>query len=445
MSRLYFPECRIVVKAIIENFSSSKGPIDFPAIPRSVQITRNSYKQPDSWSVEFDGKDFPIPPSLLRTGQVEVYLYDKGGLEADKHLLRSTVKPAIVGLVDSVESEFSAQGRTVRLEGQDMTALFAGHTFKRRRNFTNKRLDVALDELRKEVDITNQMTLVTEIPFEAKRLPVIGASVSRTNRKGFPVKRGDNYWNVMYNLALKHGFILFVRDLELVLATPRSITDESTKRADRTFKLTWGKNIEEISMSRSMGKERVPQIEVISYNEKDRQPLVGRYPANKVKVTTGVGTKRNEVITSVLRGITDEKILKRLAQVQYELIARTEQTVEFNTRELVDEGDRNLIFLKSGDAFFLSFDPFNAEELRKIPAGQRSAWLKARGFSAQAANVFANHFDQLNTFRAPFYVREANIDWSHDRGLSIDASVVNFVNVEGVQESGEVKGAAENV
>ena len=445
MSRVYYPEARVVVKAIVENFSKSQGPVDFPAIPLKAQIVRNSYKQPDSWSIELDAKDFPIPPSMIRTAQVEIYLYDKKGLTADRRLLRDTTKPAIVGLVDSADSKFTAQGRVVSLEGQDMTSLFAGHRFKGRRNFTNKRLDQALEQLKQEVDITNQIKLVTEIPFDRKALPVIGASVSRTNRKGFPVKRGENYWDVMYNLALKHGFILFVRDLELVLATPQSIIEESTKRADRLFKLTWGENIEEISLTRNLGKERVPQVEVISYDEKTRKQVIGRYPANGVKVTEGVGTKRNEVITSVLRGITDEKILKRLAETQYNLLARTEQTVDFSTRELVDESSQNLLYLKTGDAFILAFDPFNAEELRKMPEGSRVQWLKYRGFSAQAAQVFATHFERLDTFKQPFYVREATIDWDNDNGLAIDASVINFVTVDGVQESGEVKGAAELV
>lgn len=453
MSRIYYPEALVVVSAVVENFSVSRKPLVFPAVPRSIQITRNSYKQPDSWSIEFDGKDFPIPPSMLRTGQVAIYLYNNKGLEGSRRVIKSTDKPAVVGLIDSVESDFSSDGRVVRFEGQDYTALFAGHVFQGKRNFTNKRLDVAIDQLRKEVDITNAMQLTVELSDDfgstasqkRKSLPVIGASVSKTNRKGFPVKRGDTYWNVMYNLALKHGFLLFVRDLELVLTTPESVLAESTKRADRTFKLTWGKNIEQITISRSMGKERVPQVEVISYDEKTRKPLIGKYPEKKQKVTDGVGTKKNEVITTVLRGITDKKILKRLAEVQYSLIARTEQSVHFSTRELKDEADRDLLDLKAGHAFFISFDPFNSEELRKIPAGSRVQWLIQRGWTPQAANVFAEHFDRLNTFKKPFYVREATLDWSYDDGLSLSASVVNFVGKQGTPEEGEVKGVAENV
>lgn len=445
MSRVYYPEARVVVKAIIENFGESQKPLDFPAIPKSVQITRNSYRQPDSWSIELDAKDFPIPPSLLRTGQVEIYLYDKEGLVADRRALRANTPPAIVGLVDSVNTDFSGDGRTVALEGQDLTALFAGHRFQRRRNFTNQRLDRALEALLAEVDLTGVMTFVTEIPFDRSRLPVIGRSVSRTNRRGFPVKRGENYWDVMYNLALKHGFILFVRDLELVLATPQSVIDESNKRQDRTYGLTWGKNVLQISMSRQMGKERVPQVEVLSYDERTRKAVIGKFPRAKQKVTEGVGTKRNEILTSVVRGITDQSILDRLAEIQYNLIARTEQEVSFGTDELRDETDKNLLYLKSGDAFFLSFDPYNGEELRKLQPGQRAAWLRQRGFTAQAAEVLANHFEQLNTFRSPFYVSEAGIYWSNEDGLSIDAKLINFVVPGGTQESGDVEGAAENV
>lgn len=445
MSRIYYPEARVFVSAIVENFGASQKPITFPARPRSLNIHRNSYKQPDSWSIELDAKDFPIPPSLLRTGQVFVQLFDNNGLPPNPRLVLETVPPAIVGIVDSVTQNYSSSGRTVSLDGQDMTALFSETTFKNKRNLTNKRLDRALDELRREVDITNSLKLVTEIPFADSRLPIIGKSVSRTNRKGFPVKRGDNYWNVMYNLALKHGFILFVRDLELVLATPQSVIEESTKRRDRTFKLSWGKNVEQLSVSRNMGKERVPQIEVLSYDERTRRTIAGRFPKSKQKVTTGVGTKRNEVLTTILRGVTDKSILERLAEVQYNLIARTEQVVEFSTRELADEDNRNLIYLKAGDALFLSFDPFNTEELKKIPDQARTKWLVDRGFTPQAASVFANHFDRINTFKQPFYVREARIDWSHDDGLSIDATMANFVNIQGTQEEGEVAEAVENV
>lgn len=452
MSRVYYPECRVVIKAVFENFGKSLRPLDFPAIPKKVTITRNSYKQPDSWSIELDGKDFPIPPSLIRAAQIEVYLYDKKGLFADRRLLRSTTKPAIVGLIDSAEATFSNDGRTVKLSGQDMTSLFAAHKFQKRRNFTNVRLDQALIQLIDEVDLTHAMKLVIEVPDSfgklitqgrhetRSQLPVIGKSVSRTNKRGFPVKRGETYWNVMYNLAIKHGFILFVRDLEIVLASPRTVFENSTKRADRTFKLTWGKNIEEITLTRKMGKEKVPQVEVISYDERTRTVLIGKFPKKGQKVTEGVGTKRLAVLTQVLRGITDVATLNRLARLAYNLIARTEQAAEFETKELVDEGDRNLIFLKTGDAFFVSFDPYNSEELRKVPAAQRSQWLVSRGFSRQAANTFANHFEQLNTFRKSFYVREARIEWAHDKGLSIGADIVNFVTNDGIQEAGDIEG-----
>ncbi len=136
-------------------------------------------------------------------------------------------------------------------------------------------------------------------------------------------------------------------------------------------------------MSRNMGKERVPQVEVLSYDERTRKALIGKFPRKGQKVTTGVGTKRNEILTSVLRGITDQGILDRLAEVQYNLLARTEQEVAFSTDELVDESDKNLLYLKSGDAFFLQFDPYNGAGAS--PDAMRSVVLASRNYTERRA------------------------------------------------------------
>jgi len=56
MSRLYYPEARIVIKAIVENFGDSKSPLDFPAIPRSSTKPRRCSRNLKLRLLEKSGK-----------------------------------------------------------------------------------------------------------------------------------------------------------------------------------------------------------------------------------------------------------------------------------------------------------------------------------------------------------------------------------------------------
>jgi len=464
---VYHPKALVIIRALAETFGEEQQKLSFWTIPTSFHITRNSYRQPDSWSIEFDSKDFPIQPSLVRTGQVTIYLYDSIKPEIERGDVRDK-EPLITGLLDSVSVEFSESGRTVSFDGQDMTSLFVGTQFKRRRrNFNNLRLDKAIENLMGEVDKSGEMSLILDIPFSPSKLPIIGRSVSRTNKKGFPAKKGEKYWDVMYNLALKHGFILYVKGLTLILSLPetlegttpdrpnkisdrekarlQAIDTKRRKQAESTFLMVWGKNLESVNMERTMGKQRVPQIEVTAYDAKKRKTLIGKYPEKKQVVVDGLGTKRNSVITSVVYGITDIDTLRTLAKLQYTLIARSEQLVNIKTRDMEDDNGSSLLYIGTGDRVWVAFDPYNTEGLAKVPKERRVRWLMDRSWTLEAATIFAEGFERAKTFNKPFFVREATIDWSKDDGVSIEIRMVNFVTTSGSQGESNVKEAKSNV
>jgi hypothetical protein len=245
----------------------------------------------------------------------------------------------------------------------------------------------------------------------------------------------------MYKLATKHGFVLYVKGLDLVLTLPQYQLRSDSPRS--TFALSWGYNVSGISMSRHMGKQKVPQIEVLSYDDERRQTISAKFPAKGQKVTTGIGTKRNEIVSSVVYGVRDEDTLKRLAETLYTLLSRTEQEVEISTNDMVDNADNSLLNIETGDALFVKFQPYNRELLSRLETAERAQWLLQRGFTPQAANLIAENLEVLDVFKKPFYIREADLEYSIEEGFILGLRCVNFVTKDGQQGKGEVKGAAE--
>lgn len=103
--------------------------------------------------------------------------------------------------------------------------------------------------------------------------------------------------------------------------------------------LVWGHNISEIKTSRKLGRIKAPGVEVRSYNP-DAPPgerlLKVRYPERRRGTRIGAKgeAKVDEIVTRVVRGIRDTKILKQIAVGLYHAISRQELSVKINTDDL---------------------------------------------------------------------------------------------------------------
>ena len=440
----FYPECRVVLSVVFENFGDPAAPVVFHVLPMSVSVCSNGYKEPDTWSVEFDAKDFPVTPELIRAGSVEIYMYQTRGLGQTPELVRAKDAPAtgslkglaptVVGLFDQANLQFSDSGRVASITGQDYTSLFIakGWDVKKSGNGGRvpggKTLDKVLQILIDQVDGAKAMSLKVEtgdLP-----LPVIGKWDGKAHKKGRPVLAGKNYWDVMYELAIRYGFILFVRNLDIVLTTPRVYVEGRTQ----VKKMTWGRNLTSLRLSRKIGKEQVPIIEVRSYDSKARRTRKVRYPKNpKQKAVTGLGTIREEVRIHTVPGIRTDAHLLQVAETIYHLLGRAEQQVEFVTRDLVDVEGADMIELRNGDAIAIGLAPNSSDLLEGQNESQRKRTLVDLGYDQQVAATIAKGFDQLSVFAHPFRVREATFEWSADGGLEISVRCQSFVNISGEQ------------
>lgn len=436
---VYYPQARVTLSVIFENFGDPKNPKTFPVQPRSITVYSNNIKEADTWSVEFDARDLPISPQLIRGGSCEIYLFQTPGIGQSPEVLKAKdnpltpllegLEPTIVGLFDEVSLELSDNGRTVSIDGTDYTALFIAKQWPERKRIpSGQPLDRVVKQLMSEVPGASAMSLEV-LPISAS-LPIVGGGSTKTNKKGIPATTAQNYWDVIYDLSLRHGFIVYVQNLKVRLVELEAFIKQ---KKETVRKMAWGRNLTSLRMSRRIGKEQVPIVECRSYDDVKREIVKARFPKDaKQKPITGLGTKRDEVQVVFIPGIRSQAQLEQVAKQIYYVKARSEQKIEIETMDLSDMEGNDLIELRSGDAMTIGFDPFNGdvEMLEAQTIGARVQTLKDLGYDADVAAEIAQAIDKTDLFRTPFRVREATLEWSHDGGLSIAAELENYVNTK---------------
>ena len=294
-ANVYYPQARVTLSVVFETFGEPQSPKTFPVTPRSITIYSNSYKEADTWSVEFDAQDLPFSPDLIRAGACEIYLFQTAGIGQLPEVIRAKddpktaklegLEPSIVGLFDEASLSMDESGRAVTIDGTDYTSLFIAKPWnsktsgKKGRVPSGKSLDRVLQDLMNQVESASVMTL--DVRPAKTVLPTVGSAEARANKKGLPGR--GSYWDVMVDLALRYGFVLYIEGLRVVLVELASFVQE---KRETVRKMVWGRNLTSLRMSRRIGKEQVPVIEVRSYDDKKRKVVKARFPTSKKTTDT---------------------------------------------------------------------------------------------------------------------------------------------------------------
>jgi len=431
LSRVYFPQCRVVLSVVFDGFGGDDSePTVIQIIPKEAQVYLNGYKEADTWELSFDAKALPFSPDIVRALGVEIYMFDAGAVNADVSAFANFDNLLCAGLADNVKLEYSTQGRVLTCDGRDYTALLLDRQWDPKKKVPHgKKLAATVQELADEAvgskahgGRTIQVHFIADAPE-----PTTGAVASRTKKNGKPVQDKTNYWDVIYKMCLREGFIAYVSGFNLYIADPQTLTLQNSKKIR---KVAYGWNLSSLNVERKLGKEKTPQIKVTSYSSKQRKTLEAKFPENKDKVTTGIGTEKDEVQTYVIKGIDDITTLKRVAETMYNNLARSESKIVFTTKDLKDLDNLDLLHLRAGDPVMISFDPFNDGVLRDITtAEERYRYLQELGYSRTVASLVAREYDKISQFQRPFYVKEVGVTWSAKDGISFDVEAINFVSV----------------
>lgn len=504
-ARTFRPQARAILQVICDGFGDAARDSEIqviPIIPRSAVVHVNSYKQADSFEVVFDVLDLPFDPQLIRAGAVELFVFESAsnddkqrvldrrhplpgadpgdvrprapedttalelGLDSSRDSFTLGNKPRIVGLFDDVDVELSDSGKWVTIKGQDYTAFLAALQFPpnadgtARRIPVGRRLDEIVEDLLSEADPDDQLQVDVR-GIERSELPLVAGELL-TNKRGITVEQATSYWDVIYKLVERYGFICFVDGLDIVISRPKTITDKDNSKIRR---MAWGKNLEHLTMRRHLGKEQAPTQVVRSYVP-GRGTLSAEFPEGqidrsgvfvakgrhghklsfkrRVKERTTISKKgkvkttvreRDEYQIVTVHGIADIAALKRIAENRYHLLGKAERTVICKTRDLRDLHGVSILDVEAGDAFGIEWDEFNVEMLANttIAPAAKVRHLVARGFQASVAATIVKHYGILAGLQRPLRFKEGTIEYDVDDGISIELQLQDFIVLDGIR------------
>jgi hypothetical protein len=212
-------------------------------------------------------------------------------------------------------------------------------------------------------------------------------------------------------------------------------------RLDRRY-FIFGRNVGGLKVVRNFSKKAPTNVEVRCYDPTRKKVLVARYPVgtdNRIIGHALPGEEGNEVKFLVIRvsGAKDEKVLRGMAQSIYETIGRNEITVNISTKNLAAFGGGNLdpdvLDMKAGDAFILDVNRTerNDSTVTKLASlllhnNGVAELLKKVGYDQEFVQAYSEAYDDVG-FQTAFRLREMNVTWGVEDGVSIDIVGINYI------------------
>lgn len=424
----FHPRCHVLMSVVLDGRGGpDTEPLLIEATPKAASVSLNGYHEADTWTLDFDARSLPFDPEIVRSAAVVIYMYAATGTDDDREWAVPEFE-RVRGLCDESKLSFSIDGgRMVSMSGRDYTGLLLDVEWDPR-----KRIPSGLD-LRRTVKLIADAAAPPgalqrfDVVFISRfgAAPIVGAARRSTKKKGLWVKPGKSYWDVIYEMVLHEGYIVFVRGEQIVITDPRTQTETSSAKSPR---MAAGINLASLDVSRKLAKERVPQIVLTSYDPTTKQHIEVTYPTRHDSApTTSLGTKKDEVMyLPGPAGIRDRATLLRMARVRYDNMARAESVYRFETLALTALDGEDLLQLVAGSPIRIGFDPFNSEEMRSLNTAQREEHLLALGYSPRLSAFIAAYFDRIDQFRQAYYTRLVELKWSTSDGLRVTVEAVNY-------------------
>jgi hypothetical protein len=387
----------------------------------------------------FDARVLPLDPEGIASIAVKIYMWDDTGSGSQEWQTKSN--EMLRGLADDDTFKIGKDQQLV-ISGRDYTAVLDPEWDSTKTVPSGIPLDEAVQFVADSAAPKNspfRFVVVWESPID----PVISAGAARsTKRKGMWIKPGKTTWEVIYDICIQHGFIVFIRGSTIHITDPRTQTQESIAQAPR---ITHGRDLISFEAKRKLAKERVPQIKMIYWDARSRQKFEVLYPPHGLKLTTGLGLKKNEIETIPAPAYChDRDSALRFAKMRWELLARAESTYTIETRHLrlqgpspvstvpetgesfVSSEEFNTLQLHEGDAIRVDFDPFLGDQMRALDFAGRVRFLEALGYAPRLCAFVATNIDRIQQFRQPYYVRKVDFDFDQKDGLKVEVEAVNF-------------------
>lgn len=456
---LFWPRCKAQLSVVLDGRGApNSAPLLLPVAPRNCSVSRNGYHEADTWSMEIDTRLLPFDPDSIYSMEARIFMWDSAGNDSENFNWSIDKYEMIRGLLDDDDGVMVGEDNSVKLSGRDYTGVLIDQLWNPKHTVDPGRpLDQTIQEIADQAAPDNTRSRFDVVWRAEGDPPTFGHLIGRSHRtqKKSWIKPGKNYWEIIYDIAVSHGYVAYVTVEGIPLRPTIVITDaptqtsESLKSAPR---LAYGKHLTKLSVKRKFAHEKVPQIVITAWNPIKKEEVTVTYPEKRNVTTDALGRIRGGDTGSVAvakddqefvpppKGIYDRDTLLRFARARFFYRGRAETEYTFNTaflsvtrEEERDIGvnvkdDFDLLRLQPGNAVGVKFDPFNREHLRTLSVGERVEHFVALGYQAGLSAFLANNLEALSAFEQPYYFENGKFDFDIDDGMDIEIKGMNFAS-----------------
>lgn len=456
MSRsAFYPRCRAMLQAVFDAHSkdpkNNSKPLVLDVSPKTCTVVRNGYHEASTWQMEFSARELPFDPDSIASCAVRIYMWDSEGDETREWHIEAY--EMIRGITDDIKYKAGSDGQTVVMSGRDYQGVLDGEWDPTKMIVSGVPIDQAIQDVADKAAPKNNPNrfrvafIATKDDGSPLSPPIIGAALRSTKQKGMWVKPGKTYWEIIYEMAMTNGFIVYIQGSSIIIANPRTQNQRSLANAPR---IVYGRDLLSIEARRKLAKEKSPRIIIVYWDPRTKQRVEVAWPTNAREITTGLGLKKNEDMrVPAPRGCIDRETALRFAKMRWDQMARAEAEYTFTTRHLkVDVGgvqtplgptqdgsrldgvqpEYDLLRLQAGDAIGVKFDPFNREHLRALHIGERVEFIMSMGYSSSVARFVAYNIENITQFAQPYYMHRATYTFDESDSLEIEVVGLNYAS-----------------
>ncbi len=297
-------------------------------VPKTAQVELPGYRQAGKFTLEFDWRELPIDPRLVRSAAVEIFFgtvspddFSTGMTRVEANgRRRSILRTAddggvprddlmtLCGVADTWFISQTGESSMVKIEGRDLRGIFLDSPVNEEMA-TKLDLTQSLDLVILEILASHPAAAYMTIIYAAEDWPggvppsvLDKDGLTRVRRKaqgdGASASTQDDklsMWDLITRYCFLVGAIPYFRGRSLVLRPALSVFDQSKPKfssSDKVFdpvtrvddegsafttrKMVFGRNIKELTFERKLSGVKVPTIEVVSFDTSSKTRGAGK-------------------------------------------------------------------------------------------------------------------------------------------------------------------------
>lgn len=472
MSR-YYPQAAMTLRIVWEDGkpggAENKKPDRLDVMPASVEVAINDYRTADTFSAEVEYRHFPFDPRSIRALGVTIHMQDMKKLAYGYERMQLTEENTMfIGFADESEIELDDGARMVRFKGRDQTALFLdapwdGSLVK----IDGVPVDTAIRSVIDRLKSAKEIKLEPRLP-KGMKLPTLAGIKGTTLGGQRNAQDGENYWDVIQDLAGRAGLICYMEVDKIVLTVPNAMYERTDAK-----QFIYGRNLSDVRFTRKIGRMKDTNLRLLSLNHRASPPIIEAFipkdatpsflermklRADHIKVdavkqsrskkgkkeestgastpelaAAGVEKDEREVAPFVVFRIANARSKAHLVQIGeqiFETMSRQQIEGSFSTREMaVRDGNGiefDLLKLRIGTPIAIRIDNDDLTGIRDIDSiKDRYSYLLKRGYDARVARELSK---VVGGFSSPFYMKQATFKLTAD-SFSLDVDFINFIEI----------------